>query len=37
LWGTKPLGQALPKEGNSAVANSQPFSKTRSHLEAEAI
>jgi hypothetical protein len=30
LWGTKPLGEALAKEGNSAVASSQPFSKTRS-------
>jgi hypothetical protein len=32
LWGTKPLGEALPKEDNSAVANSQHFSKTRSTI-----
>jgi hypothetical protein len=30
LWGTKPLGEALSEEGNLAIANSQPFSKTRS-------
>jgi hypothetical protein len=30
FWGTGPLGESLPKEGNSAVASFQHFNKTRS-------
>jgi hypothetical protein len=30
LWGTRPLGGSLPKEGHSVVASFQHLSKTRS-------